>query len=112
MKRCNKCCEVKHANQFRKGEWVCKKCRSEQRGHHRRLHEYGLTFEEYSALLDEQEGRCAICREEFEGAPHVDHDHETRKVRGLLCHHCNTGIGLLRNVKILKQAISYLRGEE
>jgi len=64
-------------------------------------------------MLDEQEGRCKICRAEFEDAPHVDHDHETREVRGLLCHHCNTGIGLFRHdVKILKQAISYLRGEE
>jgi DNA-directed RNA polymerase subunit RPC12/RpoP len=116
MKLCNVCGDPKHANQFRKGEWVCKKCRSTQRQHHRRLHEYGLTFDEFSTLLDQQEGKCAICGHEFEGEPMVDHDHETRRVRGLLCHHCNTGLGLFRdNATTLEIAAHYLRehkGEE
>jgi hypothetical protein len=75
------------------------------------MQEYGLTFEEFSALLGEQQGRCAICRDEFEGEPMVDHDHKTRKVRGLLCHHCNTGLGLFKEDKRrLWRAADYLRG--
>lgn len=114
MKRCNgPCGEVKHANQFRGREWVCKKCRSEQRKHLRRVSEYGLTFEAFTVMLDAQQGRCAICREEFDGEPDVDHDHKTRKVRGLLCHHCNTGLGLFRdNVTRLARAIEYLTGRQ
>lgn len=49
----------------------------------------------------EQDGRCAICRHEFRTGTrrgvHVDHDHETRRVRGLLCGPCNTALGGLKD---------------
>ena len=110
MKLCNACGVPKHGNAFRKGEWTCRQCQSDRRGHHRRLHEYGLTFEEYSRLLDEQQGMCAVCGRDFDGAPVVDHDHKTRRVRGLLCHGCNTGLGLFRDdPKALAKAITYLQ---
>jgi hypothetical protein len=72
---------------------------------------YGLTPNDYDRLLAEQGHRCAIC-----GAPvapgkrlHVDHDHETSKVRGLLCHHCNTSLGGFRDSPAyLANAINYL----
>lgn len=62
-----------------------------------RLQRYGLTAREYGALMEEQDGKCAICGSAEAGAwggslP-VDHDHETGKVRGLLCHGCNVGLG-------------------
>lgn len=71
-------------------------------GYLRRIErEYGLSADEYLAMLEAQDGRCAICR----GEPHtqngrqarlsVDHDHVTGKPRGLVCHNCNRAIGLL-----------------
>jgi hypothetical protein len=50
-------------------------------------------LEEYSALSEKQGGVCAVCQEVKTLV--VDHDHDTGKVRGLLCHGCNVGIGLL-----------------
>lgn len=57
---------------------------------------YGITAEYYNKLLIQQEGDCAICgrsQSEFNYPLHVDHDHQTGKVRGLLCCGCNTGLG-------------------
>jgi hypothetical protein len=57
--------------------------------------QYGLTVEEYDRLLAAQGGGCALCGSAERLA--IDHDHDTGAVRGLLCHACNTGIGLLRD---------------
>jgi len=72
---------------------------------------YGVSRAQYEAMLESQGGMCAIC-----GGPPgvrslaVDHDHETKRVRGLLCSGCNTGIGGLReNPELLGRAIDYLR---
>jgi hypothetical protein len=114
MKQCNGACGlVKPTKAFTKGEWVCKTCRNKERTKRARTEKYGITFEEFSALLDEQEGRCAICGDQFEGEPMVDHNHETRKVRGLLCKNCNTGLGMFRdNVLRLRLAAAYLGRNE
>jgi hypothetical protein len=56
---------------------------------------YGLTPEDYDRMLEAQGGGCAICGK----APrpdislHIDHDHETGRIRGLLCFTCNNGLG-------------------
>ncbi len=73
---------------------------------------YGLTTEQYRTLLDKQEGTCAICSQDAPArALHVDHDHETGEVRGLLCNNCNRGLGLLKDdVVVLRSAITYLEG--
>jgi recombination endonuclease VII len=52
---------------------------------------YGLTLEEYDAILAAQGGGCAICGNP--DADNVDHDHVTGKVRGILCFNCNVAIG-------------------
>lgn len=58
---------------------------------------YGLTPEAFDALWKAQDGRCAICREPPTGCGvkglHIDHDHATGKVRGLLCVPCNLRVG-------------------
>ena len=75
---------------------------------------YGITVEQYDALLSKQDGKCAICAAKKPGGRtkmfFIDHCHSTGKVRGLLCMRCNTGLGLfLDNPKFLLNAISYLK---
>jgi hypothetical protein len=76
---------------------------------------YGITVEEYDAMLEQQGNRCAICRTDKPGGKgrfHVDHDHQTGEVRGLLCNNCNRALGHFKdNVLILEQAIRYLNEE-
>lgn len=50
--------------------------------------------EEYQGLLDEQGGRCALCREKPDYDLFVDHDHVTKKNRSLLCARCNNAVGV------------------
>lgn len=72
---------------------------------------YGITLDQYEAMVQRQGGLCAICHE----APdvlYVDHCHATEKIRGLLCNLCNVGIGSLRDDSLLAfRAAHYLIGE-
>lgn len=72
---------------------------------------YALTTEAYEALYQAQNGKCKIC-DNFcpEGEIlHVDHDHLTGRVRGLLCRKCNTMLGFAEDdIKRLEKAIAYL----
>jgi hypothetical protein len=74
---------------------------------------YKLTPREWDEMFVNQEGRCAICHKHHNDCPlglQVDHDHKTKRVRGLLCQSCNTGIGHLReDVELLSRAIEYLQ---
>jgi len=56
---------------------------------------YGITAEEADEMLAAQGGTCAIC--EIEPAVHVDHDHVSGRVRGMLCFNCNGGLGNFRD---------------
>jgi hypothetical protein len=62
---------------------------------------FGLSLEDYDAMLESQGGCCAICDATKPGANRkhfaVDHDHATGAVRGLLCNNCNYALGLLRD---------------
>lgn len=69
---------------------------------------YNIDIEDYNKMLKKQNGICAICF--IEAKLVVDHCHITKKVRGLLCHVCNTGLGKFQDdVMLLEQAISYLK---
>lgn len=80
---------------------------------------YGLTLEEYQAMLDKQGGGCAICgRQETQRSNpqgvvdslRVDHCHTTGKIRGLLCSKCNFGLSNFNdNPELLINAAKYLR---
>ena len=79
------------------------------------IRRYGITAEEADDLLDNQGGVCAVClriaNQDLKKPWHVDH--ERGIIRGILCHHCNTGLGNLRDdPDILKRAIEYLIGGE
>jgi len=79
---------------------------------------YGLSYEQYLHMLEEQQGACAICQvplkahvgldSEYEVAK-IDHCHTTGRVRGLLCKKCNVSLGNLNDdVSVLQKAIAYL----
>lgn len=73
---------------------------------------YGIGIEEYEALKDQQDGKCSIC-ETVGHVLYVDHCHDTKKIRGLLCQKCNTGIGMLQDsIEVLKKALRYLEKHE
>jgi hypothetical protein len=102
-------------------KWQAKKARYKERlkqdperrklyDRRKQLREYGLSPQQHKSLVDRAGGRCGICRQEFgKRGPHVDHDHATGLVRGILCHCCNLGIGLFRDdPERLRAAINYL----
>jgi hypothetical protein len=74
---------------------------------------YGLTMDDYNKIFLEQNGKCAICglhQSNFERRFDVDHNHDNKKIRGLLCIRCNRGIGLLRDsIEVLESAVKYLK---
>ena len=137
-KVCKNCKEDKPIAEFAKGKGYkdgirpyCIVCRREYevKSYHKHKHKrpydylsdkdrklqraFGISYEEYLIMLDAQQGGCAICGITSTGkrkAFAVDHNHETGKVRGLLCSNCNTGIGNLREDEgIMLRAIEYLR---
>jgi hypothetical protein len=71
------------------------------------LGRYGITTLEYDSMSASQSHKCKICEKETKLV--VDHDHKTGIVRGLLCHHCNTMLGLAKDsLQTLQGAIRYL----
>lgn len=97
-----------------------KSVRSAYRGALRR--NFGISLEEYEAILAAQGGVCAVCHSPRVPSDsgkrvhlhplHVDHDHRTGVVRGLLCYRCNTALGYFRDdIRLLGSAIHYLGGE-
>ena len=74
---------------------------------------YGISLEQYEAMLKRQGGACAICGGQPAKKLHVDHSHATRKVRGLLCRECNLGLGFYKDDQRLTMgATAYLRKAE
>lgn len=110
--RCKQCMQAQrqewalhnkdHLNEWRRKNWVTT---------NRRLKRRGATEELYNELYEIQQGCCAICNEPEEKLSWlcIDHDHNTGRVRGLLCPSCNRGIGLLQdNPKFLLKAAKYI----
>jgi|SRR4030095_1919058 len=131
MKTCSSCGETKPLHLFYRDKnekdgrrYECKMCRakyertrtrvidpSKVREQHLRL-TYGISSDRYEELFIEQDGKCAICRRpqlEFTRRFHVDHDHETGAVRGLLCVSCNTFLGkITANPELIESSLKYL----
>lgn len=71
---------------------------------------YKMTPKEYDEMAEKQDNSCLICNRETLGKLHIDHDHNTGKVRGLLCGSCNRGLGMFGDdPEILSRAIKYLK---
>lgn len=91
-----------------------KRWRATHPGAHRqatRARKYGLSGEAFAALLSAQGHLCAVCAVPLadDRRTHVDHDHVSGQVRGLLCGPCNQGLGLFADSTVrLQLAISYL----
>jgi hypothetical protein len=73
---------------------------------------YGLEQSEYDLILERQRNRCAVCKAKTPGGAgswHIDHDHLTGQVRGLLCNNCNLAVGLLQDdPEIIRAAARYV----
>jgi len=116
MLRCPKCGQMKKRGAFNKctrarcgASSYCKECQTM----YSKGQNYGITSEQYQALLTTQNGKCEMCGSS--GWPgrrsplSIDHNHTTGQIRGLLCHHCNSLLGHSReNPVILQGAINYL----
>jgi len=114
-------CACGSADVKRVGKPVCPECKVDRRDpvleaakeRRRTLRKYGLTQDDWDELVERQGDRCAICRTGTPGGRgqlwHIDHDHTNGDVRGLLCHHCNVGIGNFQDdPKLLLAAIHYI----
>lgn len=75
---------------------------------------YGITLIEKELMLISQNNQCLICEKEMKlnNNCHVDHNHETSKVRGLLCGRCNGGLGYIEDTNFLNKAKGYLKNYE
>lgn len=103
-------CFSKKGNEWQKNNPV--QAARQKRNHHL-LKRFGITKAEEDRLLAEQGGVCAICTGSISDkrgyGPHIDHDHETGEVRGILCIRCNNGLGLFKdNIELLRAAADYL----
>lgn len=125
MKRCPACTEVKVLEEFPRNRSApggrggyCKPCHNAKgkatytrlyggTRHYHLQRRYGISAARVDELVAEQGGLCAICRA---GKPeHVDHEHLTGKVRGVLCFNCNGGLGQFKDrPDVLKRAVAYL----
>ena len=131
-KICSRCREVKPLTEYhnkKRGNGKpgkCSRCRSCE-GEVKKLkydpvkqrekmlkQNFNMTSEVYEEMLRVQKESCAICgTTDFNYSrgkrPHIDHCHQTGKIRGLLCGHCNIGLGqFFDNVALLEKAIVYL----
>jgi hypothetical protein len=95
--------EYKRRRKEKTREW----CRT------RLLRQYGLDEGEFDAMAAAQGDRCAICETDTPGGAHnvwhIDHCHDTGRVRGLLCQRCNVGLGYFSDdPAVLSAAVDYL----
>ncbi|MCK5601272.1 endonuclease VII domain-containing protein [Candidatus Pacearchaeota archaeon] len=118
-KKCCNCWNTKPVSEFNKDKHAkdglhasCKSCRIKPRRKADLYRKYGISSRQYEKLVEKQNGRCAICgkhQSELKTTLNVDHNHETGKVRGLLCVACNRLLGYAQdNQDILMKAIQYL----
>jgi hypothetical protein len=115
-KYCSSCKQIKPHSEWHRARYqagglapYCKECKKVKGSESYFKRKYGLTREQVEAMSASQGGKCLICREGR--AEHVDHDHATGEVRGMLCFSCNAAIGHLKEKPdVMTRAIRYVQG--
>lgn len=98
--QCKKCVKTRPHRQLEYQNWQAKKKM------------YGVTKDHFYKMLSEQKGVCLICKKTPKRFV-IDHNHTTKKVRGLLCNNCNSGIGYLGDsISMLRNAAIYLEEKD
>ena len=128
QKVCYVCKEPKDVSEFGANntrsdglQTYCKQCAKEKQSEWYYQRTHGLNLKERDQLLEKQNGKCAICNSptefQLKKGKHtntgeyavVDHCHDHKKIRGILCGHCNTGLGAFKDdIVRLNAAIEYL----
>lgn len=123
-RRCCTCKIVKKVEEFGKcsGGRRCKQCDRDRANEYRasgksRINEierkFGINYEFYLRMIEEQGNKCGICRKPLEKGVNglaIDHCHKSEKVRGVLCRDCNLGLGFFKdNIISLLKAVDYLK---
>jgi hypothetical protein len=109
--------KLKEEDSRRNGEKIV---RTHRRRDYLLRYNYGITLEDFHALIVAQCFSCAICKRAFEPStegeghknyqPHLDHRHSDGKIRGVLCNNCNRGLGYFRDdPEIAQAAVEYLK---
>ena len=121
MKTCTKCDRELPLSEYHKRTYPtgriayqakCRECSTKIRKNYYKPHEkirrqLGITVEEFNALM--LTDHCDICGVTLVKKKCIDHDHGTEKVRGVLCHNCNTALGLVKdNTEVLSKMIDYI----
>jgi hypothetical protein len=106
--------EIKAQRQSRKQDPVyAEKARARERELNRKNNikkKYGITLEDYDAMVARQGGKCKICRKKPKELLFVDHCHAFLAIRGLLCRGCNCMLGFAKdNPAVLEEGRRYLR---
>ena len=122
VRYCKKCNNIKTKKFKENNPQKYKKCQKDYVDNNREklltywkkynLKKYNLSLEDYNNLLEKQNYVCAICKNKCSTGRSlaIDHDHNTGKVRGLLCGRCNRGLGLFEDeINILESALNYLK---
>jgi hypothetical protein len=127
-RRCPSCKDWKDGQEFHQGAWYCKPCANAKSREWHRTHKgtkqydrnkrsryfktkYGISLEEYEEKLKQQDSKCEICSAKLEIGPltHLDHCHQTNRIRGMLCTNCNRGLGSFHDSpQKLQAAINYV----
>ena len=118
MVKCRKC-KLYHSELLKADLGLCKRCKAVRAANRKADYKrrYGITVDDYDRLFKQQKGLCMICKSPetrlVDGKLtklSVDHCHETKIIRGLLCNKCNRAIGLLFDCpKLVKSALNYLK---
>lgn len=87
----------------------CKPCKAAYKRSRQHKWVYNLSREQYENMKAEQGDACMLCGAAPEEGLHIDHDHTSKQVRGLLCRQCNLGLGMFKdNPGLLRLAAAYV----
>lgn len=130
MKTCCHCKQHKSTDSFTKRSqskdghhYYCRECSKKfsakfelDNPDYKLMKNYGISKEDYTSMLKNQNHSCAVCctpQKSISRALDVDHDHQSGKVRGLLCNKCNQALGLLKdNLQYITNLRNYLEKSE